>query len=43
MEESLLKGLNNEEVKLLRDKYGFNELIKTKKSNPIIKFLSVFK
>ena len=43
MENKSLKGLNNEEVKTLREKYGFNELIKIKKSNPIIKFLSVFK
>ncbi|MBZ9633981.1 cation-translocating P-type ATPase [Clostridium sp. FP1] len=43
MKNNLLNGLNNEQVEALRAKYGFNELIKTKKSNPILKFLSVFK
>ena len=43
MENKSLKGLNGEEVKTLREKHGFNELVKIKKSNPIIKFLSVFK
>ena len=43
MENKSLKGLSSQEVKTLREKYGFNELVKIKKSNPIIKFLSVFK
>ncbi|MGV8981731.1 HAD-IC family P-type ATPase [Clostridium sp.] len=43
MENKSLKGLSTEEVKFFRAKYGFNELIKIKKSNPILKFLSVFK
>ncbi|MBU3191454.1 cation-translocating P-type ATPase [Clostridium bowmanii] len=43
MESESLKGLSTEQVKSLREKYGFNELIKIKKSNPILKFLSVFK
>ena len=43
MENLSLKGLSNEEVKTLREKYGFNELVKIKKSNPILKFLGIFK
>lgn len=43
MENKSLNGLSTEEVKFLRQKYGFNELIKIKKSNPIIQFLNVFK
>ena len=43
MEKKLLKGLSSQEVKILREKHGFNELIKIKKPNPLIKFLSVFK
>ncbi len=43
MKNNSLKGLSNAEVKALREKYGFNELVSVKKSNPIIKFLSVFK
>ncbi|MBU3091799.1 cation-translocating P-type ATPase [Clostridium sp. CF011] len=43
MKDNSLKGLSKIEVKTLREKYGFNELVKVKKSNPIIKFLSVFK
>lgn len=43
MKKELLKGLSTQEVKKLREKHGFNELVKTEKSNPIMKFLSVFK
>lgn len=43
MEKNLFKGLSNEEVKTFREKYGFNELTNNKKSNPIIKFISIFK
>lgn len=43
MENKILKGLSNEEVKKLRATYGFNELVKIKKTNPVRKFFSVFK
>ncbi len=43
MENDNFKGLTEEEVKIFQDKYGFNEFVKEKKSNPLIKFLGVFK
>lgn len=43
MENELIKGLTNDEVKKLQSKYGFNEFVKNEKPNPIKKFLGVFK
>lgn len=37
------KGLTSNEVRILQEKYGFNQLIKEEKLNPIKKFFYVFK
>lgn len=41
--ETKFNGLSTKEVQRLQKKYGLNELIKIKKSNPLRKFLGVFK
>lgn len=38
-----VKGLTSEEAKQLQKKYGLNEFVKKKNSNPFIKLLTVFK
>lgn len=43
MENQLYKGLTTAEVEELQIKYGYNELIKTKRTNPLRKFLGIFK
>lgn len=41
--ETKLCGLSTKEAQALQKKYGLNELIKAKKSNPLRRFLGVFK
>lgn len=43
LSQDILTGLTSKEVETLRKKFGFNELVKTKKPNLFKKFLSVFK
>jgi P-type Ca2+ transporter type 2C len=43
MEEHSYTGLNLSEVQNLRQKYGYNEIVKIKKTNPLMKFFGVFK
>ena len=41
--DSNIRGLTSNEVKELQKKYGLNEFVKSEKSNPFMKFISVFK
>lgn len=43
MESESIKGLSTEEVKVLREKYGYNQLVKEEKPSPFKKFFGVFK